>query len=77
MPDLDLAIKENIHDGKSLKELYDGFISANETTQDKHAPKRESSRIVRSNYPWYDHKAKTQTATKTGREKMVKIREYT
>ena len=56
--ELDLAIKENIHDGQSLQELYDGFISSIETTQDKHASKREYFRTVRSNYPSSDHDAK-------------------
>ena len=38
--DLNLEINKNIHDGKSLQELYDGFISSSETTLDTHALKR-------------------------------------
>ena len=74
--DLDLEIKENIQDGKSLQELYDGFISATETTLDNHAPKSECLEQLRIYYTWCDHKAKTQTATETGREKIVKMREH-
>ena len=44
-----------MHDRQSLQELYSGFVLAIETTLDKRAPKRESSRTVRSNGTWYNH----------------------
>ena len=56
--DLNLEINKNIHDRQSLQELYDGFISSIKTTLDMHAPKRECSKTVRSNHPWFDHDAK-------------------
>ena len=37
--DLNLEINKNTHDGQSLQELYDSFISSIETTLDMHAPK--------------------------------------
>ena len=52
--DLNLSINKNIHDGQSLQELYDGFISSIETTLDMHAPMRECSRTVRSHHQWFD-----------------------
>ena len=56
--DLNLEINKNIHDGQSLQELYDGFISSIKTTVDIHVPNRECSKTVRSNHPWFDHDAK-------------------
>ena len=56
--DLNLPINKNMHDGQSLQELNDGFISSIETTLDMHAPKRECSKTVKSNHQWFDHDAK-------------------
>ena len=55
---LNQEINKNIYDGQSLQELYDGFISSIKTTLDMHAPKRECSKTVRSDHPWFDHDAK-------------------
>ena len=56
--DLNIAINKNIHDGQSLQELYDGFISSIKTTLDMQAPKRVCTKTVRSNHPRFNHDAK-------------------
>lgn len=49
---------KNTHDGQTLQELYDGFISSIETTLDMHAPMRECTKTISSNHSWFDHDAK-------------------
>ena len=56
--DLNLELNKNTHDGQTLQELYNGFISSIETILDMHAPMRECTKTVRSNHPWFDHDAK-------------------
>ena len=56
--DLNLAINKNMHDGQSLQELYDGFISSIKTALDMHASKRQCSKVVRSNHLWFGHGTK-------------------
>ena len=56
--DLDLELNKNTHDGDTLQELYDGFISSIEITLDMHAPMREYTKTVTSNQPWFDQDAK-------------------
>ena len=49
---LNLEINKNIHDGQSLQELYDGFISSIKTTLDMHAPKKEFD--VNFSFCWFN-----------------------
>ena len=56
--DLNQETNKNIYDGQSLQELYVSFISSIKTTLDMQAPKRECTKTVRSNHPWFDHDSK-------------------
>ena len=47
--DLNLEINKNTHDGQSLQQLHDAFISSLKTILDMHTPKRECTKTLRSN----------------------------
>ena len=72
--DLELELIKNTHDGQTLQELYDGFISSIETTLDMHAPMRKCTKNSKkqSSMVWSWCK-ETQTAKENSREKLDKI----